>query len=432
VKKINIFTNTLSPRFQYISRFLCTDILKSEVFFFTDKNDYQNAEGVKINYSTEKFNHREIHILPEGLLFQTNIQPQPALEKIITDFFQGEKKDFDIFAASFYLLTRYEEYLPFEADAHDRFSAKKSLAYRLGFLQKPILHEWCEELRQHINQVFAAADGLEKRANHFCFQPTYDIDAAFAYKNKGFWRTIGALIKDVFNKKRWQVLLGSEKDPFDIFTYLDALHERHHLQPIYFFLLADWGKYDKNIAVQNTDFQLIIKNITRKYDTGIHPSYRSNDDFGVLEKEIKRLFFFKEKKVTKSRQHFLKLRFPTTYQRLLKAGIEEDFSMGYADAIGFRASVAIPFFWYDLENEQVTALKVHSFQVMDVTLKEYLALSPAQATEAMREIIANTKAVGGIFTSLWHNSSFGRDWNGWQTVYETMLAQNAPYFKKGH
>ena len=119
----------------------------------------------------------------------------------------------------------------------------------------------------------------------------------------------------------------------------------------------------------------------------------------------------------------MKLRFPETYRRLLAVGIQADWTMGYADETGFRASIATPFPWFDLEKNAETPLIIHSFQAMDVTLKHYLNLSPEAATERLRTLIRTTRDVGGTFTTLWHNDNLAEteDWKGWKVVYERLL-----------
>jgi hypothetical protein len=97
--------------------------------------------------------------------------------------------------------------------------------------------------------------------------------------------------------------------------------------------------------------------------------------------------------------------------------------MGYASQLGFRAGTCTPFFWYDLQLEKQTHLKIHPFAVMDVTLKQYLQLNPDEAIVKIEELLLAIKLVDGTFCSLWHNESlsdFGK-WKGWRVVYETML-----------
>ena len=192
--------------------------------------------------------------------------------------------------------------------------------------------------------------------------------------------------------------------------------------------MGDYGEFDKNIDWQNSRLQNLIRKIAKKHPVGIHPSYQSNTDYAILKSEIKRLQHIVSTPNPQppsqfSRQHYLKLSFPETYQRLIKAGITDDFSMGYADNIGFRAGIATPFYWYDLENEQVTHLRIHPFVIMEVTLQQYLKLTPDEAFERVKPLINATKAVGGTFTTLWHNSTLSDvgEWKGWRGLYEKIL-----------
>ena len=57
-------------------------------------------------------------------------------------------EELDIFAASFFMLTRWEEYVNKNRDIHDRFPATESLAYKQGFLDRPVVNEYVEELKK--------------------------------------------------------------------------------------------------------------------------------------------------------------------------------------------------------------------------------------------------------------------------------------------
>ena len=101
--------------------------------------------------------------------------------------------------------------------------------------------------------------------------------------------------------------------------------------------------------------------------------------------------------------------------------------MGYASAIGFRASTCFPFKFYDLQEEKETNLLVYPFLVMDATLHNYLRLRPAQAMNHISKIIDEVKAVNGYFIPLWHNESLSEYgmWIGWRKVFEDMFAYAA-------
>ena len=99
--------------------------------------------------------------------------------------------------------------------------------------------------------------------------------------------------------------------------------------------------------------------------------------------------------------------------------------MGFADDIGFRAGLANPFPWYDLQREASTSLTVYPFQVMDVTLKNYLQWTPAEAWTPVRALLEETRVVGGAFCTLWHNSSFGdlEGWAPWTAFYRQLVEE---------
>jgi hypothetical protein len=422
--KILFYSDLPSNRLFYTVSLALNEILELDVIFTQSKDIFINSNIPKVNFSDNHFSEKGIYIKPHPFIFDKKVS-----------FYAFTSETFgnlDVFSRIFYLVSRYEEYTaPLSVfDDHNRFPAPASLSKKLGFLHQPIVNEWVMKLKNEILKQYPSI-GIVTPQYHF--QPTYDIDQAWAYKNKGYQRNIGGFLKDTVKGKithaarRIGTLMGFVNDPEFNFSYMETLHKKHNLDPIFFWLLADHGEFDKNIDWRNTRLQGVINRIAKKYRIGIHPSYQSNSAFSILKMEKERL----EKttnaplSIKRSRQHFLKLRFPETYHNLLKAGIMEDFSMGYADDIGFRAGIATPFYWFDLENDQATPLKIHPFAVMEVTLQQYLGLSPEEAVEKVKPLIAATKAVGGTFTTLWHNSTLSNieEWEGWRAVYEKVIKE---------
>lgn len=441
MSSILIFSPIMSRRLSYIATELFDRILGLETIITSNKEEYLQSQLPKINYSYTPLATKEIYIIPQGLLFeqglnssQSTILPlSPPIGDAYTSYCPPIEKEAervilseDILATSFFLLSRYEEYLPFQSDEHGRFSAKNSIAFRQGFLRRPIINEWAIELGNILKQNFPS---IEIKPNSYQSLFTYDVDMAFKYKEKGLLRNIGAfLTNQEMNKERIQVLTDKSKDPFDTFDEINKWHEKQPNQVHFFILLGDWSKFDKNIHYKNGQFQQILKKLSQKFKIGIHPSYKTNEHDAVkaqqqLQKEVERLEQIIEKKIDSSRQHFLKLRFPDTYQRLIKLGITKDYSMGYSDEIGFRASITTPFFWYDLLNETKTNLEIFPFQVMDITLKNYLNLNPEKALKETLLLKSHCQNVGGTFCTLWHNSSFDEEWKDWKMMYKTLIEE---------
>ena len=92
--------------------------------------------------------------------------------------------------------------------------------------------------------------------------------------------------------------------------------------------------------------------------------------------------------------------------------------MGFADHLGFRAGTSKSFFWYDLENEKHTELRVHPFCVMDVTLKNYQKYQAEHGEFILANLLKETEKVGGTFRIICHNESLSNygEWKDWKEV----------------
>ncbi|WP_177199835.1 polysaccharide deacetylase family protein [Flexibacter flexilis] len=404
--------------------------------FTTDKVLFINDTDIKLQYGGEK--HRSNTPFPylraTPLLWQKGVQQLDisigTYENCLT-LFEVEQKNaelpFDVAAACFFLATRYEEYWPHKPDEHGRYRAEDSTAFKHHFLQKPMVNIWANQLKKIVCGIFPHASFTEQQ---YWFLPTFDIDSAYAFRLKGTRRTLLASASDLLNKRqnnnlqRWQTLLWDGNDPFDTYELIEQIHESYSPKPIFFWLLANYSKFDKNINYLNKDFQELIRRIAHQHISGIHPSYFSSERTNVLKEEKKRLEEIVNQTIIHSRQHYLRLQIPETYRQLMAEGIQADFTMGYSSQIGFRASLCTPFLWYDIENERITPLKIYPFAVMDVTMQQYMQLSPAEALTQTKAIIQEVKAVGGMFCSLFHNESLSEYgvWRGWVKFYKDMVA----------
>ena len=266
--------------------------------------------------------------------------------------------------------------------------------------------------------------------NNFSFIPTYDIDIAWAYKYRGFKLHAGNIVRSLV-KGQWRAARariktanGREQDPYDAYEWMDALHQRFNLHPIYFFLIAEIkGIYDKNTGITVPQFKELIKNISIHYEIGIHPSWYSGDYPTSIQKEKKWLENISGKLVTKSRQHYLRFTLPHTFQRLISAGIKDEYSMGYGSINGFRASIASSFYWYDLEKEETTSLLLHPFCFMDANSFFEQKFTPEQSLEEVLGYYKSIKDVDGTMITLWHNNILGTDeeFTGWSEVYKQFV-----------
>jgi hypothetical protein len=420
---IAIYAQVDTPRLRFALNLVFSDVLGVEHRLFTNAALFQEQKVYRINYSILPL-AAELTIEPHSILFETDLRnidtPVGNWNGLPVIFPNSEANfPFDLPAASFYLATRYEEYLPYTADKHGRFRAEDSLAYRAGFLQKPLINLWCAELKRLFLNHF---EGLHFENRAFSYLPTFDIDNAWAYRNKGLPRTIGGLAKSLFKqdfRQRLKVLAG-DTDPYDTYDYQLEIIQKNQLSACYFFLLADYGPFDTNISHHQTALKELINRIADVAQVGIHPSYGSHASPSTLQNEINRLQVITHKTVNHSRQHFLKFTLPETYQQLANLGIQNDYSMGYASQPGFRASICSTFSFFNLSANTQTALRIHPLTYMDGTLCEYMQLQPDEAISLISKLLSEVNSVNGRFISLWHNDTLNDKgkWKGWRRVFE--------------
>ena len=397
------------------------------VSFTNDAAVCREHTGPAICYARQSIHPEALHIGVQGLLFETGISRQ---DEVLTSweelpaFFpvHGAHLPFDLFAASFYLLSRYEEYLSHAEDSYGRFSHEDSLACRAGFLHQPLVDQWVMQLAANLKNRFPA---FQPAFPPFRVLPTYDIDIAWSYLHKGWLRNMGGWLRKP-SAERIRVLMGGQPDPFDAYGWLDALHAQAGIRPRYFFLLSEKaGRYDKNIPPAHPAMRALIARHAERYDTGIHPSWQSGESADCLQREIRLMEMITGKPVTHSRQHYIRFRLPEGYRRLVEAGITDDYSMGYGSINGFRASVTASFNWYDLEKETETSLRVHPFCFMDANAYYEQRLSAREAFSDLLQYQQVCQSVSGVMIPIWHNNFLGaaKAFEGWKEFYAEWISR---------
>lgn len=420
-----IYTSKLNTRKASVFEHLFKNILGVDYKITGDLKLFELHQGAKISYLENAM--ANLSFIAHPFIDETTIKQQ-ALDFADYDGFKvpfvvkNSVFSFDVFAATFYFLSRYEEYVMKERDQHQRYKGKNSLAYKNGFITRPLIDEWAFAIADKIKENYP---DFEIKTRKFQFTPTLDIDSAYYYKTADFPKNY---------LKRAKLLLKFDikslrKDPFDVYEMVKYWDLKYRIKTIYFFLLGTKHMNDVAVRSNNFLFKQLISATALHHQIGIHPSYFSHLNAKEVEVEKQKLADLSASKISSSRQHYLLLNLPKTYRDLISAGLTDDYTLAFADVAGFRALTCTPFFWYDLENEKITCLKLHPTTVMDQTLKKYMGLSIKQADEKIAELMQNVKKVNGTFISLWHNESindFGT-WQGWQKIYLRMLEMGAGF-----
>ncbi len=423
---IYLYTEKYTPRVKYIVHHIFEKILCDKVSVIRDEAEAKNCDGPLIAYSRKVVMQNAFNICPQGLIFQSGIRDQDTTvtEWNNTKIFFKTGDDvydlpFDIFSASFFLLSRYEEYYG-EKDELDRYKKENSVAYKNGFLDHPIVDEWAYMLESMLVERFKYKPA-EK--NDFRVHSSIIIDNLYKYRFNSVIVSIFSMFQKLFRGEfksslhQLRVRLFLDDDPYNDFDKILRFHNHTNLNPTFFVMIKKGKGCCHNLY---SSFRTLRKNLRRNYTTGLHPSVGTYKDSKKARKELAKL----EKYIVKQRVDtnlYDKFAFslPVGYETLLKIGITDDYSMAYHDAIGFRASTCTPFRFYDIKHESKTRLMVHNLALSDVALKS-MGVHHNVIEAAAVPIINRIKVVNGQFCCAVTNCAFSNSgkWHGWFDALE--------------
>ena len=238
-----VYTHKITPRVKYTFKQVCTRILGIPVEFTTTIEDFIAHDSLKISYAKQPLSN-EVFIRSNDLLFEQGLSDIDIniydWEETKCFFPAGDKSalPYDIFAATFYLISRYEEYLPHVKDNYGRFPAEESLAFNNQFLTQPVVDIWAYKFKTILKEQFPNYIFPDKK---YTVTPVIDVPIAYRYKLVGVMRTFGGTFKDFFAFRfkdvyeRFGVLLGARKDPFDTYKYIVNRQKKRNFKFIFFF-----------------------------------------------------------------------------------------------------------------------------------------------------------------------------------------------------
>ncbi|MFC4721427.1 polysaccharide deacetylase family protein [Geojedonia litorea] len=424
-----VYTHNITPRIKYTFKQLCLRILDIPVDFTSSIEAFIAHDSLKMSYTRQPLGN-EIFIKCHELLFEqglSDVEIHVHEWEGTKYFFPTNEKSslpYDIFAASFYLLSRFEEYLPHVKDEFGRFTATESLAYKNGFLQQPVIDIWAYKFKSVLEQQFPDFQFPKKR---YGIQPIIDVPMAYYFKQKGLLRTLGGTLNDLIRLKfkrfyeRYLVLFGFKRDPYDTFKWIINRQKKSEFKFIFFFLIGDYSTYDKNINVNKKKFVSLIKSVADYSRVGLKVSFFALENIDILKKEKKKMEAIINYELEASRNSFSKVNLPECYRNLIELEIKEDYTMGYLNHIGFRAGTCTPFLFYDLDYEIQTPLLIQSFHCIDFALlKKHSFLDKK---EELQRLIDQVKNVNGTFTPLFHNYTFSdyERWKGFRELFSIVL-----------
>jgi hypothetical protein len=381
----------------------------------------KTANQLKINYSREQLPGIQIYqsgwLLHEGL--DPHFKPGYSLQSGLPCLFPDTGNNrFDLFAACFWLLSRYEEYQAFRGDTYGRFSLKDS-CLPADWTSEPFLDI---HIRKFLNQL-----GLEPK-NEFRIIPTADIDIAFKFLARTPKLRFAGLLRDLLfsrqNLAERKQMRIQNSDPYDVYDWLCGHFRGFPDARIFWQMNRSRNEKDRQVNIRHPLFLQRLKTCAAQVKPGIHPSWESKTNAAQLHKEKTALERSIGHQVCDSRQHFLAFSFPQTFRNLVQAGITRDFSLGWPERAGFRAATSWPFAFYDVLRDKQETLCFIPSCAMDVTLKDYMGLNAEEAILLGTDLKEKARLEGGVFCFIIHNESMSDtgSWKGWRKVAEAWMA----------
>ena len=400
-----------------------------ETDFTSNVDLFKKYDSYKISYNNIKLAN-EFNVVPAQILFSSKIEDFEInvenWDGLPIFFKTGNNHSFyfDIFGATFFLISRYEEYLLHLKDDFGRFDPSSSLAFKNRFLNKPIVDFWIERFKSHLKKNFPK---IKFKKHYFNLSTRLEVPCTYEFKGKGLIRSILGILRDFIKfdvyrlYTRAVVLLKLKKDPLDNYESWINTNKKAGIETSIFFLISDFSRYDRNLSFYSRSFIEKVKDVSDFCDVSLLSSYISYDDSSFLVEEKKRLNSVINKSISSVRQHLLTLSIPKTYRNFIKLGFESDYSLQYYDVPGFRASTSNPFLFYDLENEVETKLVLNPVCMSDRVLKIYK--KPILARQVIEEITRYVKQVNGQMLIVLNNSIISKESKNyqWRKMFDKYL-----------
>ncbi|GAB2780223.1 polysaccharide deacetylase family protein [Salinimicrobium soli] len=406
-----IYTQKITSRITYSFKNVCTNILGIPVGFTSKIEEFVAHEGMKLSYGKQSLAN-EVFIQNVDLLLEqglTDVEIKVQKWEDVPCFFavsENSALPFDIFAATFFLLSRYEEYLPHVKDEEGRFQASESLAFQEEFLDLPVVDIWAFKFQEVLKKRFPNYNFPKREMQ---IHNIISVTEAYRYKKKGIVRGFLGLLLDIVQLKpkyvlhRVQVMLKAKKDPYEVYKKLIRFLKKRGVSMKFMFQVSDFSAQDRNVNYNRLEFHSLIKSVADYAEVGLQPGYYANHRLEVLKEEKTRLEYILKRPVLSALNSKYNLLLPDTYNHMVELEFQNDYSMGYPEALGFRAGTCTPFLFYDINFEITTPLVIHPYAI---NAQAFHKLKETEIEFKVLELKRQIKLVEGHLISVFTNVDF--------------------------
>ncbi len=323
----------------------------------------------------------------------------------------------DIFASAFFMLSRWEECVVKAEDYHRRFPVSAALAFKNGFLNKPVVNFYLVMLRCMLEYL---GYYHEKAGVSFSFVLTHDVDALLKWLDwSHVWRTISG---DLFKRHQLGLSIqrlqefrairqGKQPDPFDSYDLLMDEAELLGTRARFYFMSSRPSRAFEDNHSPYSPFhsgaQRIFARIkSRGHIIGFHPGYTTYNNKELWQVQRAVLQNASGCLITEGRQHYLRFQVPDTWQLWADMGMVLDSTCAYSACEGFRCGTGHTYSVFNILTRQKLKLKEQPLIFMD-TATNTTGWEPNSPTlNTLFSLIETARNVDTPITLLFHNSTF--------------------------
>ena len=168
------------------------------------------------------------------------------------------------------MLSRQEEVGRKDLDSHGRFPAVASHAFKHDYLERPIVDEWVDILRQVMIKVWPT---VKFRTNQFQIKISHDVDIPSRYIFRGIYGLIQGMAGDVLKRGNIYNALSApwsyikthrelpKNDPINTFEWIMDQSDKYNLKSAFYFICGKThpetdADYDVKLAVMKELFHV--------------------------------------------------------------------------------------------------------------------------------------------------------------------------------
>jgi hypothetical protein len=345
---------------------------------------------------------------------------------------------YDIFASSFFMLSRWEEYVITDRDRHGRVASSHCIAGKFNFLDRPIVNEYAEFIWNLLLRLDGRVKRISRESRNFV---SCDVDLPYDLSRRNFYQTIKRSIarslRSDLGKPHFPLMnyfANSLDTRYDLYWLslkwiMDVNESAGNIVDFNFIPYVTADNYDPKFSFDDNTIRNTLRNILeRGHRVGFHPGYSTYNDAFLFNHSLdifKNVLCLDKRGLSTlgGRQHFLRWSFPASLHMWADSGLKYDSTLGFADRAGFRCGVCTEFSLFDVMNRCSLNLKERPLIVMECSVisSNYMGYGRTdKAANFMLGLKNICQKYKGDFSVLWHNTALETAFD--RETYEMLIS----------